>query len=163
MLVPRKGPFPWLFPSLLAGLAAIAAGAGEPRAHAAEPPKPGLRSLRGLTSTLPDLSGIVKDRTWAVVLGKALFFDQQLGSDGQACASCHYSAGADSRVTNQLAPGKDDASPPDPATLVFGGLDMDSDPPAQTGLMASGNPAGADVTLVPEDFQIGRASWRERV
>ena len=41
-----------------------------------------------------------------VVLGKALFWDMQIGSDGvQACASCHFHAGADHRITNQLNPG----------------------------------------------------------
>src|SRR5262249_21013492 len=39
------------------------------------------------------------------VLGKALFWDQQVGSDGQACASCHFHAGADNRSKNQLNPG----------------------------------------------------------
>jgi cytochrome c peroxidase len=42
----------------------------------------------------------------AVRLGKALFWDMQVGSDGvQACASCHFHAGADNRVRNQLNPG----------------------------------------------------------
>jgi len=36
-------------------------------------------------------------------LGKAFFWDQTVGSDGQACASCHFSAGADSRSKNQLS------------------------------------------------------------
>ena len=40
----------------------------------------------------------------AIVLGKALFWDQQAGSDGLACASCHFHAGADNRVKNQLDP-----------------------------------------------------------
>ncbi len=44
-------------------------------------------------------------RTLATVLGKALFWDQQVGSDGQACASCHFAAGADNRTKNQLNPG----------------------------------------------------------
>jgi cytochrome c peroxidase len=39
------------------------------------------------------------------VLGKAFFWEQQLGSDGMACASCHFHAGADSRLKNQLSPG----------------------------------------------------------
>jgi cytochrome c peroxidase len=39
-------------------------------------------------------------------LGKALFWDMQVGSDGQACASCHFHAGADNRVKNQLNPGE---------------------------------------------------------
>ena len=58
-----------------------------------------------LTPPLPDLTGIVKDKNWALVLGKALFFDQQVGSNGQACYSCHFHAGADTRLKNQLTPG----------------------------------------------------------
>jgi len=42
----------------------------------------------------------------ARALGKALFWDMQVGSDGvQACASCHFRAGADPRSKNQLSPG----------------------------------------------------------
>ena len=37
--------------------------------------------------------------------GKALFWDQQLGSDGQACASCHFHAGADTRSRTSINPG----------------------------------------------------------
>ena len=47
----------------------------------------------------------VVDRDAAIVLGKALFWDQQVGSDGVACASCHFQAGADARIKNQLSPG----------------------------------------------------------
>ena len=54
---------------------------------------------------LPDLTGIVTDRQAAIVLGKALFWDQQAGSDGIACASCHFHAGADNRIKNTLNPG----------------------------------------------------------
>ena len=39
------------------------------------------------------------------ILGKALFWDQQLGSDGQACASCYFHAGTDKRSKNQPNPG----------------------------------------------------------
>lgn len=39
-------------------------------------------------------------------LGKAWFWDMQVGGDGiEACASCHYHAGADNRKTNQMSPG----------------------------------------------------------
>ncbi|MEL4180430.1 cytochrome-c peroxidase [Roseateles sp. PN1] len=48
---------------------------------------------------------IIVDRQKALILGKALFWDSNVGSDGMACASCHFSAGADRRVRNQLAPG----------------------------------------------------------
>ena len=41
-----------------------------------------------------------------VALGKAFFWDMQVGSDGvQACASCHFHAGADNRIVNQKNPG----------------------------------------------------------
>ncbi|MGA0869258.1 MAG: cytochrome c peroxidase, partial [Planctomycetota bacterium] len=47
----------------------------------------------------------VVDENAAILLGKALFWDQQVGSDGMACASCHFHAGADNRVAHQLSPG----------------------------------------------------------
>lgn len=52
----------------------------------------------------PNLSTYVRDPAALVVLGKALFWDMQVGSDGKvACASCHFHAGADHRDQNQLA------------------------------------------------------------
>ncbi len=52
------------------------------------------------------LSQFVKNRTVLLQMGKALFWDMQVGSDGiQACASCHFHAGADSRIKNQISPG----------------------------------------------------------
>lgn len=47
---------------------------------------------------------IIVDAAKAIVLGKALFWDVGVGSDGIACASCHFQAGADVRVKNQLSP-----------------------------------------------------------
>jgi len=53
------------------------------------------------------MEGILADRTAAIELGKALFWDMQAGSDDvQACASCHFNAGADSRVNNEVNPGQ---------------------------------------------------------
>jgi hypothetical protein len=44
-------------------------------------------------------------RAEAATLGKALFWDMQVGSDTvQACASCHFNAGADDRTKNQTSP-----------------------------------------------------------
>ena len=44
-------------------------------------------------------------RAGAEVLGKAVFWDMQIGSDGvQACGSCHFHAGADNRTRGQLNP-----------------------------------------------------------
>lgn len=52
------------------------------------------------------ISDYIRNRQMAAALGKALFWDMQLGSDGVlACASCHFSAGVDTRVRNQLNPG----------------------------------------------------------
>jgi len=53
----------------------------------------------------PDLADFVADRLKLLQLGKALFWEQQMGSDEQACASCHFHAGADSRSRNQINPG----------------------------------------------------------
>ena len=54
----------------------------------------------------PNLPQFVKNEPAAVRLGKALFWDMQVGSDGvQACGTCHFSHGADTRVKNQLSPG----------------------------------------------------------
>lgn len=106
---------------------------------AAEPDERPLESLKGKAPPLPDLTGIIKNKSWAQAAGKALFWDQQLGSDTVACASCHFRAGADPRVTNQLNPGLNAGD------KTFGSS-------AGTGLMASGQPAGPNITLKPEDF-----------
>jgi cytochrome c peroxidase len=56
----------------------------------------------------PNLGEFVRDREAAIVLGKALFWDMQTGSDEQtACATCHFAAGSDHRVRNRLHPGVD--------------------------------------------------------
>jgi cytochrome c peroxidase len=73
-----------------------------------------LRPLAPL-STVPvppvfGMEGILADRTAAIKLGKALFWDMQAGSDDiQACASCHFNAGADSRAINNINPGGDNS------------------------------------------------------
>src|SRR5437868_1527123 len=52
------------------------------------------------------LAEYVRDKAAAIRLGKALFWDTQVGSDSKtACASCHFHAGADPRTKNQLSPG----------------------------------------------------------
>ena len=53
-----------------------------------------------------NLNEFIRDPFMALALGKALFWDMQVGSDGiQACASCHFRAGADPRSKNQVHPG----------------------------------------------------------
>lgn len=60
------------------------------------PPVPGLTD---------GLDPIVVNKTAAIALGKALFWDVNVGSDGMSCGSCHFSAGVDSRTKNQINPG----------------------------------------------------------
>ncbi len=73
-------------------------------AQAADPPRP--PSLK--TATVPEPSNLaefVSNKQKAIELGKALFWEMRVGSDGiTACASCHFNAGADSRSLNQVNP-----------------------------------------------------------
>src|ERR1051326_1875639 len=56
--------------------------------------------------TAAELSGVIRDKSAAIALGKAFFWEMQFGSDGfTACATCHFNAGADSRTMNQADPG----------------------------------------------------------
>jgi cytochrome c peroxidase len=59
----------------------------------------------GQRPVVADTSAYIVNKLAAQQLGKALFWDSQAGSDGQACASCHFHAGADIRVPNQVNPG----------------------------------------------------------
>lgn len=65
-------------------------------------------SLKSVPVPEPDnLSDFVKNKGAAINLGKALFWDMQVGSDGTvACASCHFNAGVDNRTVNTVNPGK---------------------------------------------------------
>jgi hypothetical protein len=76
------------------GMVLVNSSWAQPTAITGPPPAP------------PNIGTFVKDTNAAIQLGKALFWDMQLGSDGiQACASCHFHAGADNRAKNQLSPG----------------------------------------------------------
>src|SRR5262249_85082 len=67
-------------------------------------PPPSLKTV-----PVPRIKGVedfVKDQAAAVALGKAFFWDMQVGGDGvAACATCHFQAGVDSRSWGQLNPG----------------------------------------------------------
>ena len=73
-----------------------------------EPPAP-IISLKKMPIPGPSsaaLATILQDKTAAIQLGKALFWDTRVGSDNKtACASCHFHAGADNRTKNQINPG----------------------------------------------------------
>jgi cytochrome c peroxidase len=68
-------------------------------------PPPG--SLKHIpVPTPPQLKQFVRNKDAAIALGKSLFWDMRVGSDGiQSCASCHFRAGADPRSRNSLSPG----------------------------------------------------------
>ncbi len=68
------------------------------------------------TAAIPrpaNLARYVRDDGALVALGKAFFWDVQASSDGRvACATCHFHAGADHRVQNQLG------SPPGMSAVI---------------------------------------------
>jgi cytochrome c peroxidase len=89
---------------VLLSLTVISTAAGRASAQPAAPP-----SLKTVSPPLPrDLDHYVADRAAAIRLGKAFFWDSQVGSSGnQACATCHFHAGVDNRVKNTVHPGAD--------------------------------------------------------
>jgi cytochrome c peroxidase len=80
-----------------------------------------LRSLKTVPLPGPaNLGDFVADRRAALILGKALFWDMQVGSDGMTtCATCHFHAGADSRSINSLSPAQLRVSGPAAAASTF--------------------------------------------
>ncbi|HET9555385.1 MAG TPA: post-COAP-1 domain-containing protein [Anaeromyxobacteraceae bacterium] len=96
-------------PARLALAAALAWALWPQPASGQAPPADPPRQLAPLATVPipepPDLPAYVRDRAAAVRLGKALFWDMQVGSDVQSCATCHFHAGADHRIKNQLSPG----------------------------------------------------------
>jgi cytochrome c peroxidase len=120
-------------------LAQTQAAVVEPVAVRAAAKAAGLDSLATVPIPEPDnlqdfLNPGILGRSAAILLGKALFWDMQVGSDGQACGSCHFHAGADNRARNQLSPGLRNVNP----SGVFNAT--------RTG------PGGPDFTLIPDDF-----------
>lgn len=84
--------------------AAILGGAIAASAQTVDVPK--IVPLTAANGPVPaQTEGIIVDPTAAAQLGKALFWDVAAGSDGNACASCHFAAGADLRTMNQVNPG----------------------------------------------------------
>jgi choice-of-anchor C domain-containing protein len=94
----------------------------------------------------PDLDKYVSNKEAAIALGKALFWDMQVGSDGKtACATCHWHAGADARTKNTLHPGAP-GSAFGHQTSIGPALAAD----------ALANFPGVNLQLKPEDFPFRR-------
>ncbi len=104
-----KKLFPPSITVLLLTLVFLAGNLPPDAAWGAAPPPPALFNLPLNQIPVPEppnLFEFVKNKPAAIKLGKAFFWDMQAGSDGiQACASCHFSAGADNRVKNTVNPG----------------------------------------------------------
>lgn len=103
----HSGSYPTTLLTLAVLLSLMLLPQQQANAHALQPPP----SLTGVpVPAVPGLlSGadrIVINKTAAIALGKALFWDMNMGSDGVACASCHFHAGADIRNRNQLTTGE---------------------------------------------------------
>jgi cytochrome c peroxidase len=97
----------------------------------------GVAPLSSVAPPLPT-GGTIVSPTAAVQLGKALFWDVQVGGDGrQACASCHYVAGEDTRLIDTVNPGPDG---------IF----------ASEGITGAGQ-AIAQVTNITDDDRLGSA------
>ncbi|WP_372242349.1 cytochrome-c peroxidase [Pseudomonas sp. ANT_J12] len=149
----------------------MAVGLACESAIAASPPEvvtpvvdvPSLQSLHGMTP--PDPSGTeggrkvdlmtdyVLNRSAAILLGKALFWDMEIGSDGStACASCHFHAGVDHRITNQINPGQ--ANTNSNVSSIFNKPFVASDIPGDVAsyLTKSGGKGGPNYTLKKTDF-----------
>lgn len=137
--------------ALIAGGSALLCGA----AGALTPPPSYVLAADQTTQLTLEQAGILNadGRQWAIALGKALFWDQQAGSDGNACASCHFVGGADTRLTNQLNPGMKDLTKGPTGDSAFGSEHSDTLTVAH-GLMPSGAQAGANYTLKPEDMPL---------
>ena len=104
----------WRLATTLSALAALAALPG--LAQAQNAPSPPTSLAKASRPEPSNLGEFVADKAAAIALGKALFWDGRLGSDGKTgCASCHFHAGADTRSKNQLSTG------PNRSTFAFAG------------------------------------------
>ncbi|MDF9391165.1 MULTISPECIES: cytochrome-c peroxidase [Methylococcus] len=99
---------------------------------------------------IPGLGKVVKNEKALLVLGKALFWDMNVGSDGMACASCHFHAGADVRTKNALNPGGKRHLTDAAGNLLYPQLSAGFKP------MASGGAGGPNYQLTADDFPFVR-------
>jgi cytochrome c peroxidase len=85
---------------------------------------PALKSLKLVPVQRPsNLQEFITDEQAALVLGKALFWDMQTGSDGvTTCATCHYHAGSDTRHVNSVSPAQLHAGRTDGSMILRRGV-----------------------------------------
>jgi len=121
----------------------ILAISGSTTIVSAQEPLPKPETLRGRKVPEPSkLSEFIRDKQAAIAIGKALFWDMQVGSDNMtSCASCHFQAGADNRAKNQVSPG---------LLRVNSNLEADPDTTFQVG--------GPNYTLKKGDFPFHKLS-----
>lgn len=93
--------------AVITGTLVIAVLLGDWGAAQVAPPSSPLAPLSQVPVPEPsNLTEFVANKPKLIELGKALFWDMQVGSDNtQSCASCHFHAGADNRSKNQISPG----------------------------------------------------------
>ena len=104
-----------------------------------------------------DLVGdYIRNADVAAALGKALFWDMQVGSDGvQACATCHFTAGADPRTKNQISPGL--------LRVIVRARTSDGQSRRGPGARTSTSVAqGPNATLTPADFPFAGSTTPQR-
>jgi cytochrome c peroxidase len=136
--------------AVAAGLGANGSALADPQLRALAKEKfGGVASLEEVAVPKPsNLDDFVKDKKVAIALGKAFFWDVQVGSELEACASCHFHAGGDKRVKNQLSPGllrvTDPSAQPDPDNTF--------------GYAATGAMAGPNYKLSAADYPFHQLS-----
>lgn len=116
-------------------------------------------TLDSAGNQVPLSANIIKNKATLIALGKMLFWDSQVGSDGLACASCHFQAGADNRTKNQIDPGLRNASgkfAKDGKTPIGSVFDFMASNPNATNLdpTHSYSGKGPNYTLKKSDFPL---------
>lgn len=150
-----------LFRTAAIALSMVLAGMTSPGvSQIFDTPPPSLKELparaqaKGVPLEAPNLMDFVKDKDAAIKLGKALFWDMQLGSDGVvACATCHFHAGSDVRPKNQLNPGLLDQYKKTSGDPRFGNSTVGS---------RGYKDFGPDYELKREDFPLHKREHPER-
>lgn len=92
--------------AILSGMTLGVMGVTQAQVVALPAPLAPLKSIAVPGPSAQELAEFVLNKTAAIQLGKALFWETRVGSDNKtACATCHFHAGADSRITNKINPG----------------------------------------------------------